>query len=77
MKQNYAQFKVSEIKIVYQSKVKLNESPKICCSSDSFDIFLNNWNLEELELRESFKILLLNRNNIKGYSDNFLEEQKR
>lgn len=58
---------ISEIKITYQSKVNLSNAPIIRSSEDSNNILQSNWNQGEIELRESFKILLLNRSNkVKG-----------
>ena len=56
--------KVAEIKVSYFSKIDLKDAPCITCSRDAFKIFLTNWKLNELELRESFKVMLLNRKNI-------------
>ena len=59
--------KISEIKVSYQSKIKLAYAPRVTCSKEAYKTLLANWKLGELELRESFKILLLNRANfVKG-----------
>ncbi|MEL7118613.1 MAG: JAB domain-containing protein [Bacteroidota bacterium] len=58
---------VSEIKVTYRSKVNLSQAPKISNSEAAFNVAIANWDLNEIELRESFKILLLNRaNKVKG-----------
>jgi len=53
--------KISEINISYSSskekKLKVNNS------KDSYDILLNSWDKNIIELQEEFKVLLLNRNN--------------
>jgi DNA repair protein RadC len=56
-------FQVSEIQLSYRPKFKASERPKIGSSADVYQILLNNWDLDTLELRECFKILLLNRAN--------------
>ena len=56
-------FQVSEIQLSYRPQFKASERPKIGSSADVYQILLNNWDLDTLELRESFKILLLNRGN--------------
>ncbi|MDT0641345.1 JAB domain-containing protein [Zunongwangia sp. F363] len=59
--------KVSEIKIVYRSRVKLSEAPKIKSSATAADVLYSNWDKDEIEVSESFKLLLLNNNNrVKG-----------
>lgn len=56
-------FRVSEINITYQPKLKASERLKVCGSGDVYNILINNWDSETLELQEQFKILLLNRAN--------------
>ena len=59
--------KVSEIKIAYRSRVKLSEAPKIKSSATAADVLYSNWDKDEIEVSESFKLLLLNNNNrVKG-----------
>ncbi len=54
---------VSEIELHYRTNVKPSERPKITCSQNAYDILHQHWSDEKLELREEFKILLLNRAN--------------
>ena len=56
-------YRVTEIQLSYKTSVKASERPKITCSEDAYKIFLKNWNDKTIELREEFKILLLNRAN--------------
>jgi len=59
--------KVSEIKISYRSRIKLSETPKIKSSATAAEVLFSNWNKDEIEVSESFKLLLLNNNNrVKG-----------
>jgi DNA repair protein RadC len=53
---------ISEIIISYQPKFKASERPKVTSSSDAFDIILNQWD-KDIQYRESFAVLLLNRAN--------------
>lgn len=58
---------ISEIKVSYHNKVNLSTAPTIKSSKDAASLLFSNWDIGEIELRESFKILLLNRSNkVKG-----------
>jgi DNA repair protein RadC len=58
--------KVSEVGLTYQSKVKTSESPVIRSSATAEAILRQNWS-DDIELCETFNILLLNRaNRVKG-----------
>ena len=56
-------FKVSEIELVYRSKVKASQRPSVMSSSDAYRIFMDSWNTDRIEMAEEFKALLLNRAN--------------
>jgi len=62
MQQNLFKWNLAEIKVIYSTKVKFKDMPKITSSRDTEPIFRNIWN-PTLELREEFYILLLNRAN--------------
>ena len=51
---------VSEIELTYRTKVKAKDRPRILCSEDSYQVLLKHWS-DDIELRERFNILLLNR----------------
>jgi DNA repair protein RadC len=53
--------KVAEIKISYST----TSTPKIKITSvnKAFEVLLNSWDLDTIELQEEFKVLLLNRAN--------------
>lgn len=57
------QWIVSEVDLIYRSKIKPSERPKITCSKDIFLLLLNNWDKDKLEFVEQFKVLYLNRAN--------------
>jgi DNA repair protein RadC len=54
---------VAEIYLAYKSNVKPSARPKVNASRDAYQIFLENWDSNRLELCEQFKVLLLNRAN--------------
>lgn len=54
---------VAEIEIVYKTKVKPSERPKIERSSDIYPLLLSKWNMNLIELQEEFAVLYLNRAN--------------
>ena len=56
-------FQVAEINVSYKPKFKASERPKVSTSKEVYNILLNNWDLNRIELQEQFKILLLNRAN--------------
>ena len=54
---------VTEVELIYKSKVKASERPKITQSKDAYIIFKSHWDENKIELQEQFKIMLLNRAN--------------
>jgi DNA repair protein RadC len=54
---------VSEVKIVYFTKVKPSERPTVKCSKDAQEILYNSWDLNTIEHVEAGKIMLLNQAN--------------
>jgi len=63
MKNDNNLFKVSEIDLIYKTRVKASERPKINDSKDVANIMFDTWNPDTIEHIEEFKILLLNRSN--------------
>lgn len=55
--------KITEIQLTYRNTVKPSERIKINRPADAYNIFLETWNLDTIELVEQFKIILLNRAN--------------
>ena len=53
----------SEIELIYKSKVKASERPHISSSKDAYQILLQVWDEEKIDLVEQFKVLFLNRAN--------------
>lgn len=54
---------VAEVELVYKSKVKAKDRPKIDSAKAAYEILLNNWDDNTIELCEQFKVLLLNNAN--------------
>lgn len=56
-------FQVSEISVSYKPKFRASERPKVNSSKLVYDLLLDSWNKDTLELQEQFKVILLNRAN--------------
>jgi DNA repair protein RadC len=57
------QITVSEVQLIYKSKIKASDRIKITCSRDAYKIFMESWNPGTISFLEEFKILLMNRSN--------------
>lgn len=55
---------ISEVKLIYRSKIKASDRIKISGAEDAFDILFEYWDKDTIEHVEQFKILLLNRENM-------------
>jgi DNA repair protein RadC len=55
--------KISEIGLVYKSKIKAAERPCVKTSKEAYDLFFGLWDLDRIELLEEFKVLFLNHGN--------------
>jgi DNA repair protein RadC len=54
---------ISEVRLVYRTKIKASERLQVKCSKNAFDIFMENWDLDSIEHIEEFKLMLLTRSN--------------
>ncbi len=54
---------VAEVELIYKSKVKASERPKISTSKDAAELLIGLWNENKIDFVEQFKVLLLNRAN--------------
>lgn len=54
---------VSEIDLVYRTKVKSSDRPKITSSKSAYAILMECWDPDKVEFIEQFKVLLLNQAN--------------
>lgn len=57
---NLGDWQVSEVEVVYKTKVDRTLLPKITSSADSYNIFMKHWNLGKIEYQEQSKALLVN-----------------
>jgi len=58
-----AQFQVAEVELIYKSKVKASERPRVLTSRDVYEVFKQSWDENKIDFIEQFKIMLLNRSN--------------
>jgi DNA repair protein RadC len=56
-------YQVAEVELIYKTKVKPSQRPKISSAEDSCKILRQIWDPAKIELVEQFKVLLLNRAN--------------
>lgn len=56
-------FSVTEIDIVYRNRIKPTDRPKVSSASRAYDVLMNAWDMNKIELVEQFNILLLDRGN--------------
>lgn len=54
-------YKIAEIDLVYKTKVKASQRPRITSSNDAYKIFRQCWDENKIEFIEQFKVLMLNR----------------
>lgn len=55
--------RVAEVELVYKTKVKASERPKINSVKDCYNLLKELWNENTIEMQEEFKVMLLNRGN--------------
>jgi DNA repair protein RadC len=55
---------ISEVKIIYKTRIKASDRIKISGAEDAFHILYEYWDKDAIEHVEEFKILLLNRANM-------------
>jgi DNA repair protein RadC len=56
-------YQLAEIEISYRPTFKPVERPQIDSSNKAYQVLINNWNQDKIELVEEFKIILLNKKN--------------
>ena len=61
-KTNQISFEVAEIELTYKSTVYPSEMAKVDSSYSAYGLFINQWS-NQLELREEFNVIFLNRAN--------------
>lgn len=62
MEPDIINYTIAEIQVSYKTKLKASERKKIISSNDAEIVFRSLWS-DDMELREEFYILLLNRSN--------------
>ncbi len=55
--------RVAEVELVYKTKIKASERPKISSVKDRYQLLKELWNENTIEMQEEFKVMLLNRGN--------------
>lgn len=55
--------KVAEVELVYKTKVKASERPKVSSSKDIYDVLKQVWDENKIDMLEEFKVIFLNRGN--------------
>ncbi|MBI2285147.1 MAG: JAB domain-containing protein [Bacteroidetes bacterium] len=53
---------VSEVELVYKSKVKPSERPQLKRVNDVYEFLKKHWDENHIELVEEFKVILMNKN---------------
>jgi DNA repair protein RadC len=51
---------VAEVQLVYHNKVKTSDRPTIRTAKDAYQLLLDHWNKDTIELAEEFKVILMN-----------------
>jgi DNA repair protein RadC len=54
---------VAEITLSYSMHVNVTARPTLTTSKHAYDVFLQSWDMQTIELAEHFKVMLLNRAN--------------
>ena len=52
---------VSEVELIYRSKIKASQRPKVSRSREAYELLLKHWDKDKIELMEQFKVVFLNR----------------
>lgn len=56
-------YQLAEMELVYRTKVKPSQRPKITSVEDAYNILRQVWDTDKIELVEEFKVLFLNKGN--------------
>jgi len=57
------QYQVTEVELIYKTKVKASKRSQILHSRDIYEVFIQSWDKNKIDFVEQFKIMLLNRSN--------------
>lgn len=62
--------KVAEVELVYKTRVKASERPKVNSSKDIYNVLKQVWDENKIDMLEEFKVIFLNRaNRVTGVYD--------
>ncbi len=62
--------RVAEVELVYKTKVKASERPKVNSSKDIYKVLKQVWDENKIDMLEEFKVIFLNRaNRVTGVYD--------
>jgi DNA repair protein RadC len=50
---------ISELSLIYRSRVKASDRPQVKCSGDANSLFMEQWNEDPIEHIEEFKVMLM------------------
>ena len=56
-------YKIAEVALVYKSRIRASERPKITKSDEAYAVLVQQWDDNKIDFIEEFKVLLLNRGN--------------
>jgi DNA repair protein RadC len=56
-------FTITEVELIYRNKLKKADRPIVKTSNDAYNLLIQSWDHNKIELLEEFKVLLLDRNN--------------
>ncbi len=54
---------IAEVELIYKTKIKASERPKLRTSKDAADLLKHCWDENKIDFIEQFKVLFLNRAN--------------
>ena len=57
------ELRVSEVKLTYKTKVKASQRPKVSSSKEVYQLLLSIYDRNTIELKEYFKVVLINQAN--------------
>ena len=55
----YKQVIISDVRLVYRTRIKASDIIQVKCSKDVFDIFMENWKQDSIEHIQECKLMLL------------------
>ncbi len=56
-------YEVAEVELIYKTKVKASNRPKVTSAKEAYEVLIKAWDENKIEFVEQFKVLFLNRAN--------------